>query len=187
MSDNFENNFKEEDTGDEITFDEQPEEKQELTPKVKEVDEVKEKPKKKKREMTPERKKQLLENLAKGRLKSQENRKKRGEYNKLMKEKQRQEERQKIDDVLEEDYKKRNKKNEKSNENQRLNKELEELRDKLKFFTDKKEEPKKMESLKEEPKEEDLDFLETPIEKPKEPIKPKPVFSGRIKMGSRWK
>ena len=171
----------------------------------------------KKREMTPERKKQLLLNLAKGRETAKKNRQKTAQYKKVMKSK----ERQKVDDVLEEDYKQRN--NKKDNE-EKYNKQIKELQDKLKFFLDKEElekskkdivdnsndrtyENKEKETkLKEDIKEvkeqikvkeneplSDEEFFDMPKPKPKEIVKEikqepiKPTYKQRLKLGSIWK
>ena len=131
---------------------------------------IKPEKKKVKREMTAERKAKLLENLARGRITAQKNRQKKAEYNKLIREKNRKDERKKIDDVLEEDYKKRTSKH---NEYNKLELEIKELRKQL-------ENKPKLESVEEE----NLDFLEVPkIIKEK----PKIISSGRLKLGSRWR
>ena len=135
-------------------------EEEDLKPKVKQ------KKPRKKIEMTPERKEQLLKNLAKGRETAKKNRMKTAQYKKLMKEK----ERKKVDAVLEEDYKVRSNKINYKLENEKL---LEKIR--------------VLETIKEEKKEEIV--LPPPIavaepqqkEEPKiiEPPKPKVIRSGR--------
>ena len=157
-----------------------------------------EKPTKKPRkkiEMTPERKARLLENLKKGRETAQRNRQKRAEYKKILK----QNERKKIDDVLEEDYKKRNNKKNVENENERLSNEIEELKKKLSFFTNKKDVEKlekeldlvdNKKELQNVKKEISTKIVEEKSEKNVDNIisqKPKKIISSRIKKGSIWK
>jgi len=143
------------------------EEEEELKPKVKQ------KKPRKKVEMTPERKAQLLENLKKGRETAKRNRMKTAQYKKLMKEK----ERKKVDEVLEEDYKVRTNKINYKLENEKL---LEKI--------------KLLETIKEEKKEEIvLPPPPPPKEEPKiieipkvvEPPKPKVIKGGR-NGGSIW-
>lgn len=130
---------------------------------------VKQKKPRKKIVMTPERKEQLLKNLAKGRETAKKNRMKTAKYKKLMKDK----ERQKVDEVLEEDYKVRTNKINYKLENEKL-------LEKIKLLETIKEE-------KEEPKEEItpklIEVVETPIII--EPPKPKIIKGGR-NGGSMW-
>jgi hypothetical protein len=149
----------------------------------------------KKRELTPEAKARLLENLKKGRETARKNRQKRAEYNKILKEK----ERKKIDDVLEEDYKKRNNKKNIETENQRLSNEIEELKKKLSFFTDKKDVEKLKKELNSVDDKKELQEVKKEIskkmieEKAEQNINmnvsqtPKKIVSNRIKKGSIWK
>ena len=136
---------------------------------------IKSKPKKVKekkvrKEMTPERKAKLLEQLKKGRETAMNNRTKTAQYNKILKDK----EKKRVDDVLEDDYKKRNNKKDIAKEN-------EELRNKLKMFEDQKQ--PSLETIKEEPQKQKEEPVEKVIEPPQ---KPKIINSGRIK-GSFWK
>lgn len=130
----------------------------------------KEKKKKPRKEMTPERKAKLLEQLAKGRETAMRNRTKTAQYNKIIKDK----EKKRVDDILEDDYKKRNNKINYEKEN-------EELRNKLKMFEEQNKPPEepKIEMKIEEPQTEQK---EEPVEKVIEaPEKPKIINSGRIK------
>tara|TARA_R110002096_G_scaffold169331_2_gene341000 strand:+ start:280 stop:849 length:570 start_codon:yes stop_codon:yes gene_type:complete len=152
--------------------------------------------KKVRKEMTPERKEKLLEQLKKGRETAMKNRTKTAQYNKILKDK----EKKRVDDILEEDYKTRNNKKDIAKEN-------EELRNKLKIFEDHKqlqtiiEEPvKEVVKLKEEPvapveQVPQIKQVVEPVEKiveepviiaPPPPQKPKIINSGRIKK-SIWK
>jgi len=135
---------------------------------------VKEKPVRKKREMTAERKAQLLENLKKGRETAKINRQKRAEYKKILK----QNEKKKIDDVLIKDYEIRNNKKSKEDENVRLQKEIEELKMKIDFINNK---PKKenVSNIKEDVITNEKSVVSPPI--------PQKVFSSRLKKGSIWK
>ena len=145
------------------------EEEEVLKPKVKQ------KKPRKKVEMTPERKAQLLENLKKGRETAKKNRMKTAQYKKLLKQK----ERKKVDEVLEEDYKVRNNKINYKLENEKL---LEKIK-LLETIKEEKEEELPQTKVVEEKKV----FVEEPkIEEPKiEPPKPKVIRGGR-NGGSLW-
>ena len=138
------------------------------------------KEKKVRKEMTPERKAKLLEQLKKGRETAMNNRTKTAQYNKILKDK----EKKRVDDVLEEDYKKRNNKKD-------MEKENEELRNKLKLFEEQKhKEPLK--TIKEEPQIEVKEKQLKPVEKIIQIAQhiqqaPQIINSGRIKNGSFWK
>ena len=97
----------------------------EMNPKI---FEVKEKPKKKKREMTPERKAQLLENLKKGRETSKINRRK----NKIAKEIKKKDKKDETDRIIKDDMLKNVEYND-------MKKEIERLRNELKGKTIKEE------------------------------------------------
>tara|TARA_R110002073_G_scaffold155312_2_gene310604 strand:+ start:6146 stop:6625 length:480 start_codon:yes stop_codon:yes gene_type:complete len=130
------------------------------------------KEKKPRKEMTPETKARLLENLKKGRETAKKNRMKTAQYNKIIKDK----EKKKVDEVLEEDYKKRNTKINYEKEN-------EELKRKLKMFeTEQKPSPEPIKMKIEEPVKIEPVKIEQPVEKVVEtPQKPKIINSGRIK------
>lgn len=132
---------------------------------------VKQKKPRKKIVMTPERKEQLLKNLAKGRETAKKNRMKTAKYKKLMKDK----ERQKVDEVLEEDYKVRTNKINYKLENEKL---LEKIK-LLETIKEEKEEVKHTEKIT--PKL--IEVVETPIII--EPHKPKIIKGGR-NGGSMW-
>lgn len=130
---------------------------------------VKQKKPRKKIEMTPERKEQLLKNLAKGRETAKKNRMKTAKYKKLMKDK----ERQKVDEVLEEDYKVRNNKINYKLENEKL---IEKIK-LLETIKEEKEEiiiePPPQPKVIEEPKEEII------LPPPPPPPQPKIIKGGR--------
>jgi len=133
---------------------------------------VKQKKPRKKIEMTPERKEQLLKNLAKGRETAKKNRMKTAQYKKLMKEK----ERKKVDEVLEEDYKVRTNKINYKLENEQLLKRIQLLET---IKEEKKEEPPP-------PPKEEVKVVEEPKQTiVVEPPKPKVIRSGR-NGGSKW-
>lgn len=121
IQDNEEKKSVEEKPIDKVNNDEKPSE-------VKPIDKVnnEEKPKKKKRVVSEEQRKRLLANLAKGRAKSLETRRK----NRLLKKAQKKEQEDEKDALLAKTFL-----NKDEEENKRLKKELDEMREKLKNQT----------------------------------------------------
>ena len=169
------------DTEDNFIVESEAEE--EYIPKPKKV-----KVKKARKEMTPERKEKLLEQLKKGRETAMKNRTKTAQYNKILKEK----EKKRVDDILEDDYKSRHNKKDMAKEN-------EELRKKLKLFEEHVVEKPVLETIKEEPVVKPVvkqvepvvepvvkPVVESVVVAPQPPQKPKIINSGRIKT-SFWK
>jgi|11_taG_2_1085331.scaffolds.fasta_scaffold01762_4 hypothetical protein len=133
---------------------------------------VKEKPKRKKRELTPETKQRLLDNLKKGREKAKINRMKKAEAKRIIKQKERKE----IDDIIDKDRESRKGKKE-------LEEELESLRLQIKNMKSNNTEEKKeskTDIVKEEKKVE-----KQPTQKPAPPQNIKKNHYSTFK-GSIW-
>ena len=120
---------------------------------------VKEKPKRTKREMTPETKQRLLDNLKRGREKAKINRMKKAEAKRIIKQKERKE----IDDIIDKDRESRKGKKELEEELESLRLQIKNMKANIKDNTEDKKESK-TDIIKEEKKED-----KQPAQKPAPP------------------